>query len=76
MRNIIAVLLDMEKKETYVRTYGMDYYKENIMGGKKNDEHPTSIFEYYKDAVREAKRVAKISTTKHEVWIYNENRNK
>jgi len=71
-----AVLLDLEKKETYVGSYDEEYYKKNIMGGKRDDEHPTSIFEYRKDAIREAKRVAKMSTTKHETWTYNESRNK
>lgn len=66
---IYAVMLNFEIKEVFVEVYSAEEYKAAY---PFNDErHPTSIFDNEKAALREARRVAKISSG----WKYNVARN-
>ena len=68
-----AVMLDLEKKETYVERFENDENYEAVLRENIDIRHPTSIFENYKGAVREAKRLGKDSYCKG--WSYNNSRN-
>lgn len=68
-----AVILDLEKKETYVERFKSDENYKAILKENIDIRHPTSIFENYKDAIREAKRLGKDSYCKG--WNYNSSRN-
>lgn len=73
---VYAVVADMEKKENFVETFFSTESYENIRMNRKNNNsflRVQSIFENYKDAVREAKRLSKPSYIKG--WNYNERRN-
>lgn len=73
---IYAVVGDMEKQEHFVETFFSPESYENIRMERKNNNSSLrfqSVFEEYKDAVREAKRISKPSYVKG--WSYNEHRN-
>ena len=66
---IYAVMLNFETKEVFVEVYSAEEYEATY---PFNDErHPTSIFDNETAALREAKRVAKIS----QGWKYNATKN-
>lgn len=74
---VYAVIADMEKKENFVETFFSTESYENIRMNRKNSNsflRVQSVFENYKDAVREAKRLSKPSYIKG--WNYNEHRNR
>lgn len=69
---VYAVVADMKKKEHFVETFLSTESYEN----RKNSNsflRVQSIFENYKDAVREAKRLSEPNHIKG--WNYNEHRN-
>jgi 3-phenylpropionate/cinnamic acid dioxygenase small subunit len=69
---IAAVMLDMDQKETYVEVFTNDIDYKTVLNNNEDTRHPTSIFESAKDAIREAKRVSKMSSG----WKYNSSRYK
>lgn len=74
---LCAVVSDMKSKENFVETYYDDelYMKTREKRISENSDLKfESIFESYKDAVREAKRISKPSYARG--WSYNEKRNR
>lgn len=69
---VAAVMLDMSSKETYVEAFANDEDYQKVLIKNEDARHPTSIFESAKDAIREAKRVSKMSNG----WSYNNMRYK
>lgn len=76
MNIIYAVVADIKNKEHFIESYYDAELYEKVRK-KRNSENSDlrfqSVFEFYKDAIREAKRISKPSYVKG--WNYNEKRN-
>lgn len=76
MDGIYAVVADIKKKEHFVEIY-YDVVSYETIRKERNSENSNlkfqSVFNSYKDAIREAKRISKPSYVKG--WNYNEKRN-
>ena len=70
-----VVVLDMEKRETYVATYERTEDYEYDLCQNTPALHFSAVFTDHRRAVREAQRIAAFNSTATDLWSYNSKRN-
>lgn len=71
-----VVVLDIEKRETYVATYERTEDFEYDLCQNTPALHFSAVFSDHRRAVREAQRIAALNSTATALWSYNSKRDK